>query len=144
MSKFDGLFDDITPRGIKSYTLDGVRVRSAHEVRLHVQHAGASNPAYMRARRKFDGDLKASSGALTNERLIVALIPLFAKHVITGWDNVFGADGKPIACSPEEVEAFLTELAKGNIDLVDRMMGYALNGDHFREVGGSAEALGNG
>ena len=139
---YDDLFDDLAPQGTVRFTLDGVRVRSSKPVALVLRHAGESNTAFQNARRKADSQLKAHTGDATAEVLRPVLIGLFAKHVITGWENVVSADGNPTSYSADECEQFLTALAKRGPDIVDAMISFAFRADNFRDPIGSAEALG--
>jgi hypothetical protein len=71
------------------------------------------------------------------------LIPLYAKHVVVGWTNVF-EDGKPAAFSVEKCEEYLTAIDEaGGIDIISEAFGFANDKYNFRDTPvGSAEDVG--
>jgi len=143
----DDMFDAQAPHGTVRYVLHGFFVRSDKPLTLIMRHAGHSNPAYMNARRKADLKLQAYGDSVPIDVTLDHVIPVFAQTVIVGWENAIGRDGKPIPCTPDEVEACLRSLSKRNADVVNRALGHAVPADHFRDVAapmGTAEALGNG
>lgn len=140
---FDGLFDDLEARGTKPYTLPCVRVRSEREVVLHLKHAGHGNTAYRNAKRKLDQSMRGR--VPTDQEVLEALIPLFAAHVIAGWDHVHEPDGTPVKATPAKIGEFLSALVKKAPDKLDAAFGYALNPENYRDIVlGGADDLGNG
>lgn len=142
---FDGLFDDLEAHGTVRFILTGVKVRTPHDVVLVMKHAGHGNTAYLNGRRKIEAAARARSGPLSGADFLEAFIPLFAKTVITGWEHVAAADGKPTPATAEQIEAFLTTLARKAPDLVEQALAFAIQPGNFRDTPtASAEALGNG
>jgi hypothetical protein len=140
---FDDCFDDLVPQGTVRFTLDGVLVRSTKPAVLVLKHAGEANAPYFNARAKIDAQLKATTGDVTGNAMRPLLIPIFAKHVIAGWDNVNDEAGKPLAFNATVCAAFLTSLAAKRPDIVDRAFVFAMIPDNFTgQI--DAEALGNG
>ncbi len=74
---------------------------------LLVKYAGRSNAAYVNAAAKTPAALSAGNSA-EQANASDLRTALYAKHVITGWENVMDADGEtPIAYTPEFGEELL-------------------------------------
>ena len=142
----DDMFDAQAPKGTVRFVLNGFHVRHELPVALIMKHAGFSNPAYMNARRKADLQLQAYGESPPLEVQLDILIPVFSRTVVERWEHVIGANGKPVPCVPDEVEALLRVIAKRNPDIVNRALVHAVPADHFRDAlpPGAAETLGNG
>jgi hypothetical protein len=136
----DADFEALTPRGTARYTLRQVHIRRNPEpVVLVVKPATEANERYQNA------VLKAPKAA-TSAEFMKQSASLFAKHVVTGWENVLGADGKPVAYTPEGGEELLHRLidAKRADDIVAGLFIFARTPDNFTEGVVDAGDLGNG
>lgn len=142
MSNFPiDMFDAQAPQGAVRFTCTGFRIRSPHDLVLVMRHAGFSNEAYAQARRLADLKLQAFGDHPPLAAQLDVLIPVYAQTVVTGWEHVNGADGKPVPYSPIEGEALLRALAHKNADVVLRAIYHAQPADNFRPL---VEGLGNG
>lgn len=142
---FDGLFDHLEAHGTARFTLTGVKVRSEKDLVLIVKHAGHGNTAWLNAKRKLDAALKARAGAASDEEAIELIAPVFARTVVTGWENANGADGKQLQPTKENVTECLLAIGRKAPDLVSQLVDYAATAANFRDAPEvSAEQLGNG
>lgn len=142
MSNFPlDMFDARAPKGTVRFTCSGFHVRSAKPITFIMRHAGWTNEPYVQARRAADLKLQAFGDNPPQEAVFDVLIPVFAQHVIEGWEDVIAADGRAVAYDPTEGEALLRALAHKNRDIVTRAFAHATPADNFRAA---AELLGNG
>jgi hypothetical protein len=142
---FDGLFDDLEAHGTARFTLTGVKVRSDKDLVLIGTHAGHGNKGWMNAKRKLDALLKARVGAPSELELLELMIPMFAAHVITAWENVNESDGSPSKLSAPKLVELLMAITKKAPDIVNQALGHFTQPGNFRDTpAGVAENLGNG
>lgn len=153
MSDFEDVFAPLAPVGTARFALTGIAVRSDKDVVLIGRHAGRSNRALTNAVLKMakaqQGKLRASSTQQLAENDAM-FARMFARYVLTGWENVYGSDGKPIPFTADKCEEFLLALgamrpgiagAGGAIDQ------FFSDEDNFRPPGDEAPdalALGEG
>lgn len=121
---------------------------------LILRHAGEGNSAYINAvLRSVNGERSGKAGGKVTAQLIreqrEELIPLFAHHVITGWEFVYEDDGKPAECTPAKVEELLRLMCDTQPDgstagdVFDKLVAFARNPENFRGAQ-DADALGKG
>ena len=140
---------NLQPIKSRPVTLGNLIIDSASNkpVVLVMKHAGETNRPYINAKRRVDSTLKSNSGPLQGARFRELLIPIFARHVIVGWENVVEDDGTTPPCTPEKIEEFLSFLASdegGGADIVEFAMGFAFEANNFRDAPiGDARDLGN-
>jgi hypothetical protein len=96
-------------------TLYGVKVNSAKDVVLIGVHSGATNEKCQSLTTKLTKkhQTQLAAGGPDATRLVNELFAqVFAKTVITDWENVCEKGGKEAACTPELCEQFLIGLQK--------------------------------
>lgn len=126
----------LTPTGTARYTLTQVNIRSAQPVVLIVKPSGEANEAFAAALKS--AVLKGRPDAKQHASL-------YAHHVIAGWANVHGPDGKAIAYSAKAGEELLHGLLDAKRgDIVGGMMAFASDPDHFTGARAEDPDLGNG
>lgn len=125
--------DKLSTTKLQPYTLDSITLEGSDKpLVLILKHAGEGNDGYQNEKKKIDARLKAQSGSPTNRMIVTALIAAFAKHVVAGWENAV-EDGKPATCTPAKVQELLNAIVIDGLDIVDRLMGYALEPSNFRD-----------
>lgn len=103
---------------------------------LFVRFAGESNEGYQRAVRGVAERLAVHPDT-ANRALLMRqfMAPVYAQHVVTGWEGIYedGAD-EPAPFSAEKCAEFLSELAK-DPDRADvfELLGQASNRAYFRD-----------
>lgn len=120
---------------------------------LLLRYAGEGNPGYTNAVLKNVNDDR--SGKAGNKVTLTRIetereqdVPIFAQHVIVGWEGFFEDDGTEVKFSPEKAEEFLRMIVQKQpdgssaADVFDKIRSFAKNAENFR--GGDAEALGKG
>lgn len=138
-------FSHLTPTGTARFTLTGVCVPRTNPVSttLVMKHAGRSNAGFTNAIMKIEGE---TGGARTVHTLDVGdekSAAIFARHVVVGWEGPLGADGKPLPCTPENVQKlFAALIAAKRPDLVRAAFAFAGDADNFSDAAASSENLG--
>lgn len=141
MSEFDGLFDDLVPRGTVRFTLSKVFVRSDKPLVLIMRHAGEGNAEYKNMRTRLVREIASSSGDAAAARALT--VRIFAHTVIEGWENCISRDGKPMAYTPALGVEFLQAINDKAPDEIGAAFAYAYNPDNFRtSPAAAAEHLG--
>lgn len=143
MAEFDDLFDDLVPQGEVRFTLRNVFIRSDKPLVLVMRHAGDANAEYKSARAKIVREIESCARRNDADGIQAITIKLFAKTVITGWENCTGKDGAALAYTPALCAEFLTAIAKKAPDEIEPAFAHARNADNFRtSPAAAAEALG--
>lgn len=122
---------------------------------LILRYAGEGNPGYVNAVLKSvntDRGGKTGGGKVTEAKIQQDReedIPLFAQHVITGWEHFYEEDGSASPCSPAKAEELLRALVERQpdgssaSDVFDKIRVFAKNPENFRGVQ-DADGLGKG
>jgi hypothetical protein len=140
MSLFDDAdFAHLTPSGTARYTLSAVNIPRGNPepVVLIVKHAGEGNERYQSAIMK--------AARATGREAMKQRATIFAKHVITGWENVL-KDGKPVPYTWQDGEELLHKLidAKRWEVEVAGLITFSRDPDNFQSPAVDAGDLGNG
>ncbi|MBA3421651.1 MAG: hypothetical protein H0U12_07130 [Thermoleophilaceae bacterium] len=118
---------------------------------LLVRFAGEGNDGYMN--ESFKAARTLGAGQVTAQRLRTDReldVPIYAEHVLTGWESVYEDDpehdGKvrPAVFDLAKAQAFLLELAREVPHEFNRMRNFAQSPSNFRTSIASAEDLGKG
>ena len=128
----------IAPAATRRYELTSIPTEPDKPWTLILRHAGESNAPFWNAQLRLANETTAKSGSsaarLTTAKIALARgewAELAAQHVIVGWENV-REDGELVACTPEAVVRFLTELIAHAPDLFDALRRFAADAENFR------------
>ncbi len=154
MPKFN--FLAAAPSGTAKYSFDTLS-SSANPPVLTVKPAGEANPAYQSLRFKTQNDprIKETRKKMTiyqRAQVREYWVDIFAKTVVTAWENVTDETGAPAPCTPENVTEFLmallVRLDDGSTPLAeefDRFTSFCWTSDNFRDTPpAEVAALGKG
>lgn len=130
-----GLFDDVSfdhmEMRVKEYPLPGCFVRSAKEVVLLVQHAGAGNAGWENA--VLSADAAKPLADCSSREVFEAMLPALASHVVTGWREVNDKNGQPLPYSAAAFDELMRRYAEKAFDQVERFMVWARKERNFRD-----------
>lgn len=136
-------FSHLTPSGTVRYTLTGVCVPRTNpsSTTLVMKPASRSNVGFTNMAIKSDADTGSARTAqaldVSDEKLAEAL----ARHVVVGWEGPLGDDGKPLPCTPENVQLLFVKLiAAKRPEFMRAAYAYARDADNF--CAANAESLG--
>lgn len=130
--------------------LHGLPQFGDEEPALLVKYAGSGNRGYERGVRAVQEQLETHPNGpnkATLQRQLIA--PIFAEHVVTGWEGIYEDDGnggvKPATFSLDSCKALLSELADDH-DRADVfwLLNQASNANNFRDPLPKPSAVGKG
>ncbi len=84
-----------------------VPAENARPVVLLLKYAGRSNTAFVNAAAKAPAVSGAGSNAEQATASDLRLVPLYARHVVVGWENVSTEQGGEIVYTPDDCEELL-------------------------------------
>ncbi len=147
MGKFDYLDTQrVTSDDLSEVTLYTIMLPNGKNPTLIGKHAGDSNKPYMNA--LLQGSTKQRK-LIQNNIITVGMLDenrdndrvLFPIHVLTGWKDVCGGDGKDVEFSRDECADFIAALPNDAFDEVRNHFGNAAN---FRDIITPEEAIAKG